>query len=295
MLPLRDGVNPSRLRLPGEQRWPTVLAYLSDRFTDDAERIREKVDVGDVVDERGEAITPATPYRPHRFVYIYRDPPVETPVPFDIEVLHRDDDLLVVDKPHFLASTPRGGNVAETALVRLRRDLDVPQLTPAHRLDRLTAGVLVFTLRQSARRPYQSLFAERAVVKVYEAIAEYDPALTFPRTVTSRIVKHRGILQAQEVEGERNSETLIELVEPLGRYARYRLIPRTGKTHQLRVHMNSLGVPIVGDDLYPTVRDVAPDDFSNPLRLLARSIEFTDPLSGLHREFTSERTLDPPS
>ncbi|TSD96672.1 pseudouridine synthase [Skermania sp. ID1734] len=290
VLPIRDGLNPTRLRLPPADA-PTVLAYLVQRFPEDAARIREKVEAGEVVDQSGTPINAQTPYQTAGFVYLYRDPPVEQRIPFEVTVLHRDENLLVVDKPHFLPTTPRGGFVAETALVRLRRQFDLPELSPAHRLDRLTAGVLLFTVRPDVRRAYQTLFAERRVRKVYEAIGGVDPALGFPRTVRSRIVKHRGVLQAQEVPGAPNSETVIELLDGRGDHARYRLIPRTGKTHQLRVHLNSLGIGILGDPLYPVVRDVAPDDYSNPLRLLARSLEFTDPYSGQRRVFESERTL----
>ncbi len=244
-----------------------------------------------MVDEHGTPITATTAYRPNGFLYLYRDPPMEPRVPFEIDILHRDEDLLVVDKPHFLASTPRGAYVVESALVRLRRDLDLPELTPAHRLDRITAGILVFTVRQPVRRAYQSLFDERRVTKEYEALAPYDPTLPLPRTVRSRIIKERGVLQAREVPGESNAESHIELLEVHGEVGRYRLRPRTGKTHQLRLHMSSLGIPILGDNFYPEFYDVAPDDYSTPLQLLARSIEFDDPLTGVHRRFESCRTL----
>lgn len=290
-LPVRDGLNPTRLRLPNTGTWATALDYLLERFPSDHIRLHEKVAAGEVVDEHGVPITAATPCRPNSFLYLYRDPPVEQRVPFEIDILHRDEDLLVVDKPHFLASTPRGAYVVESALVRLRRDLDLPELTPAHRLDRITAGVLVFTVRQQARRAYQSLFDERRVTKEYEALARHDPALSLPRTVHSRIIKERGVLQAREIPGTPNAESRIELLEVRDGVGRYRLRPRTGKTHQLRLHMSSLGIPILGDNFYPRFYDVAPDDYSAPLQLLARSIEFDDPYSGARRRFESRRTL----
>ncbi|MFC0454203.1 pseudouridine synthase [Rhodococcus jostii] len=293
-LPVRDGLNPTRLRMPDTGSWPTVLEYLVARFPHDESRLREKVATSEVVDERGLPITAATPFAPRRFVYLYRDPPVEKRVPFEIEILHRDENLLVVDKPHFLASTPRGAYIAESALVRLRRDLDLPELTPAHRLDRLTAGVLIFTVRREVRRDYQSLFDQRRVIKEYEAVARYDPDLALPATVRSRIVKERGVLKAYEADGPANSESRIELLEVHGETARYRLLPHTGKTHQLRLHMSSLGIPIHGDNFYPDFYDVAADDYSTPLRLLARSVEFADPISGDLRRFMSRRTLDWP-
>jgi tRNA pseudouridine32 synthase/23S rRNA pseudouridine746 synthase len=220
-------------------------------------------------------------------VYLYRELRDEVAVPFDIPILYCDDDIVVVDKPHFLATMPRGRHVAQTAVVRLRRELGLPELGPAHRLDRLTAGVLLFTTRRELRGRYQTLFARGAVRKTYLAKAGVDPDLELPTVVRSRIMKRRGQLQAVEEPGEPNAETL---VEHLGNWL-YRLTPRTGRTHQLRVHMASLGLPIVGDPLYPDVVDVPPDDFSRPLQLLAHGLEFRDPVSGHQREFVSRRTL----
>jgi len=291
-LPLRNGLNAIRHRLPETGSWPTVFDYFAERFPAEASRLSAKFRVPDFFDAGGAPLTPRTPFAPGVLVYLYRDPPAEKPVPFQVEILHQDRDLVVVDKPHFLASTPRGSYVSESALVRLRRDLSLPELSPAHRLDRITAGVLVFTTRPAVRGAYQTLFAERRVQKTYEAVAPLRTDLTFPRTVTSRIVKERGVLQAREEAGEPNSETLIELAAVSGDLAGYRLSPRTGKTHQLRLHMSSLGIPIVGDNFYPELFDVAPDDYRCPLQLLARSVEFTDPVNGEFRRFTSRRTLD---
>jgi tRNA pseudouridine32 synthase / 23S rRNA pseudouridine746 synthase len=296
-LPIRDGLNPTRLRLPENGTWDTVAGYLAERFPDDATRVAEKIELGEVVAGDGTVITAATRYVARSFVFLYRDPPAEPRVPFEIEILHHDDTLLVVDKPHFLATMPRGSWVTETALVRLRRELDLPELSPVHRLDRLTAGVLVFTVRREARRAYQMLFDRRLVDKEYEAVAPFVPGLEFPRQVRSRIVKERGMLQAREVPGEVNAETRIELldVDPVGTdgdpIALYRLLPHTGKTHQLRVHMNSLGIPILGDNLYPDVYDVARQDYSSPLQLLARKIEFDDPYTGRRTYFRSRKNL----
>jgi tRNA pseudouridine32 synthase / 23S rRNA pseudouridine746 synthase len=261
-----------------------VLAELVSRFGVDA---TTKVLAGEVVCADGTVVTETTVLPAGAHVYLYRDLPDEVPVPFDIPILYRDDDLVVVDKPHFLATMPRGSHVAQTALVRLRRELDLPELSPAHRLDRLTAGVLLFTARREVRGRYQTLFARGLVRKTYLARAAVNPDLELPMTVRSRIIKRRGHLQAVEEAGEPNAETLVEYVGD----GLYRLTPRTGRTHQLRVHMAALGLPIFGDPLYPNVVDVAPDDFSTPLRLLAVSLEFDDPVSGRRREFVSGRTL----
>ncbi|OBI64442.1 pseudouridine synthase [Mycobacterium sp. E796] len=269
---MRDGLGPARVRLRGGP----VLAELTTRFGAPASQ---------VVDADGTPVDETTVLPAGSFVYLYRELRDEVPVPFEIPVLHQDDDIVVVDKPHFLATMPRGRHVAQTALVRLRRELGLPELSPAHRLDRLTAGVLLFTTRREVRGAYQTMFSRGLVRKVYLARAAVDPALVLPRVVRNRIVKRRGVLQAFCEPGAPNAETLVELLAD----GVYRLTPRTGRTHQLRVHMASLGVPIEGDPLYPNVIDVAPDDFSAPLRLLAQRIEFDDPRSGVRREFVSRR------
>lgn len=308
-LPVRDGLNPTRLVLPHDSdviaRFPFALDYLLNRFRDDEARLLEKLGLGEIVTGRGEPLTPTTPYEPRGFLYLYRDPPAhEESIPFDPEVLHRDENLLVVDKPHFLATMPRGRWVRQTALVRLRTALDLPELSPAHRLDRGTAGVLVLTVRPEVRGPYQEAFARRAVHKVYEAVAPLTPSggtlpdgvpvtLGEPRTVRSRIVKRRGVTRAEEIPGEPNAESLVTLVaadEARG-LGLYRLEPHTGKTHQLRLHLASLGLPILHDPFWPRLRDTDPDDFDRPLQLLSRSLELTDPLSGRPRRFESRRTL----
>lgn len=276
---MRDGLGPARVRLRGGP----VLAELGARF---GARARAKVLAGEVVGADGAVVDAATVLPAGASVYLYRELPDEVPVPFGIPVLHRDDDIVVVDKPPFLATMPRGRHVAQTALVRLRRELGLPELSPAHRLDRLTAGVLVFTARREVRGAFQTLFSRGLVRKTYLARAAVDPALRLPRVVESRIVKRRGRLQAVSEPGAPNAETLVELLSADGLY---RLTPRTGRTHQLRVHMASLGIPIEGDPLYPNVIDVAADDFSTPLRLLAQRIEFTDPRTGERREFVSRR------
>jgi tRNA pseudouridine32 synthase/23S rRNA pseudouridine746 synthase len=280
-LPPRDGLGPARLRVRGGPLGDELLT----RFGPD---VAAKAIAGEVVDSRGAVLDPATVLPAGASVYLYRDLRDEVPVPFDIPVLYRDEDIVVVDKPHFLATMPRGGHVAQTALVRLRRELDLPELSPAHRLDRLTAGVLLFTTRREVRGAYQTLFARGAVHKTYVARAALRADVPLPQVVRSRIVKNRSQLQAVEERGEPNAETLVELLTPDGVY---RLTPRTGRTHQLRVHMASLGLPIYSDPLYPNVIDVAADDFSAPLQLLAQRIEFEDPVSGAHREFVSRRRL----
>ncbi|QFZ22214.1 pseudouridine synthase [Saccharothrix syringae] len=291
-LPQRHGLDPARLRLPAEGPWATIRDHLVDRLPRVApERIDAMLAEGRVHGLDG-PIAPDAAFAPGTSVWFHRDLPDETPVPFGITTVHRDDAILVVDKPHFLATIPRGSHVVETALVRLRRDLGLPHLSPAHRLDRVTAGLVMFVVDPALRGRYQLLFKDRLVRKEYEAIAPHRPDLVLPRRVTSRIVKVKGVITAQEVEGPPNAETHVELVEHRGGWGRYRLLPATGRTHQLRLHMASLGVPIRNDDFYPVLRDKPLDDFTDPLQLLAKVLEFTDPVTGEHRRFTSGLRLE---
>ena len=278
-LPVRDGIGPARLRLHGGN----VLAEFTIRF---GEAAAAKVLAGEVVDCHGGVVNAETVLSAGAHVYLYRDLPHEVNVPFDLPVLYRDDNIVVVDKPHFLATMPRGAHVAQTALIRLRRELGLAELSPAHRLDRLTAGVLMFTVRREVRGAYQGLFARGEVRKTYLARSSAQPGLAAPQVVSNRIIKQRGVLQARIEPGEPNAQTL---VEPLDE-GRYRLIPRTGRTHQLRVHMASLGLPIDNDPLYPEILAVAPDDFSAPLQLVAHRLEFDDPITGRRQSFVSSRT-----
>lgn len=304
-LPVRDGLNPTRLVLPHDPestaRYATAAQYLLERFEHDAARLREKLAAGEVVTGAGAVVDRTTPYEPRGFLYLYRDPPADEPeVPAldELEVLHRDDDLLVVDKPHHVATMPRGRWVTRTVLVHLRATLDLPELVPAHRLDRPTAGVLVLTVRPEVRGAYQTAFQDRVVSKTYEAVAPLPaPGSELDRTETttvrSRIVKHRGVVRAQEEPGEPNAESRVTLVarDDARGLGLYRLEPHTGKTHQLRLHMVSLGLPLLHDPFWPVLREDAPDDPDRPLQLLARSLAFVDPLSGEPREFRSRRRL----
>ncbi|MCF8609382.1 pseudouridine synthase [Gordonia sp. HY285] len=250
---------------------------------------------GEIVDVDGAPIDLDAPVVRPTPVYLYRDLPFEPPVPFDMPVRHIDDRLIVVDKPHFLATMPRGAHVTQTALVRLRREFG-DDVAPVHRLDRLTAGVLLFTRRPDARAAYQDLFAQRRVRKEYRALAPADPALADGVRVENRIEKDSGDLRARVVDGEVNavSDIALDSVRADG-LGVYRLLPATGRTHQLRLHMAGVGVPIVDDPLYPEVDrervDAAVDDFSRPLKLLAYAIEFDDPYTGVSRRFVSGSTL----
>ncbi|MFF5658506.1 pseudouridine synthase [[Kitasatospora] papulosa] len=291
-LPQRAGVDPVRVRLPADPAgtWPTVRDHLLDRFAGaiGSGRVDAMLAEGGFVGADGCAVRADEPYTAGRHLWFHRDFAPERPVPFPVGVVHRDDHLVIADKPHFLATTPRGRHITETLVARLRDTLGLPGLQPAHRLDRLTAGLVLCVVRAGDRGAYQTLFRDRLVRKEYEAVAPYDPGLVRPRTVRSRIVKERGVIAAREEPGPANSESQIELLEHRGALGRYRLLPATGRTHQLRVHMNALGLPLVNDPVYPVVEpDPEREDFGRPLQLLARVLEFTDPVTGEARRFES--------
>lgn len=246
---------------------------------------------GEVVDADGLRIMPDHAYRAGAQLYYYRELEDETAVPFEELILFQDEHLLVVDKPHFLPVTPSGRYLHETLLVRLKKKFRFDHLTPIHRLDRETAGVILFSHNPASRGDYQSLFHKREMHKVYEALSATLPSREFPLTYRSRLVTGEPFFRMQEASGEPNAETHIEMVENRGDVALYRLRPVTGKKHQLRVHMAALGIPIINDSFYPELLAEKGDDFSQPLQLLARSISFEDPYTGQQRYFESGKVL----
>lgn len=303
LIPARHGVSPSCVAMPasksGQAPWPTVLAFLAERLPAIGKGTWEqRMRAGHVLNDQARPVPPDTPYAGGQRLYYYRALEDEPVVPFQEHLLHRDDHLLVVDKPHFLPVTPGGRYVQQSLLVRLKNRLGIDTLSPIHRIDRETAGLVLFSVRPTDRAAYQALFRERSVHKSYEAIARFDPLLQWPQDRCSRIVEEDGaFFRMTESVGDPNSETRISLIERRGGWARYALVPVTGKRHQLRVHMNALGLPIVGDQFYPRVLR-GPDedeDFSEPLRLLAQAICFTDPITGEHRHFESRQALSWPA
>jgi tRNA pseudouridine32 synthase/23S rRNA pseudouridine746 synthase len=290
-LPIRQGVAPSYLWLT-ETLAGGMLRFLIERFPDvSAASWAERLQRGEVVDAQGTPLCADSHVRRGMRIWYYRELEVETPIPFAERILYQDEHLLVADKPHFLPMIPTGRFLHETLLVRLKHTLELPHLTPIHRLDRETAGVVIFSHNPATRGVYQSMFQKRSVRKVYEALAAPIEGRSFPFTWRSRMVDGDKFFVMREVAGEPNSETLVELIERRGDVVLYRLHPHTGRKHQLRLHMASLGAPLLNDAFYPVALPCKGDDFSAPLQLLARAISFDDPLTGAPRVFTSERQL----
>ncbi len=291
VLPTRDGVGASCVSLPGGT-WASITDFLVQRFPAQSRALwLRRMAAGEVVDEYGVAVTAQRPYQGHLRVYYYRSVDDEPRIAFDEVVLWRDEHLLVVDKPHFLPVVPSGGYLQETLLVRLKRKLGLDALVPIHRIDRDTAGLVMFSLQPQTREHYHGLFRRRLVQKVYQAIATWRADLQFPLTRTSRIVEAASFMQQHEVSGPPNAITHIRLLQTVGRHGLYELRPVTGHRHQLRVHMAALGLPIRGDGIYPRLLPEGQTDYARPMQLLAKSITFTDPLSGQARCFDSPRQL----
>lgn len=302
--PARDGVGASRVGV-GASHFKSVLHFLTERFPA-VDNWPDRLSRGNVLDAVGQPLKADSPCSLGMALWYWREPPPEHPMPFPMRLLFQDELLVVVDKPHFLAVTPGGRHLHETALVRIKRQTGIDTLSPMHRLDLETAGVLVFTVQPYTRHAYHALLRDRQVHKVYEAIAPWRADLQLPQTCLNRLEEKpgAGFMQMDVVAGESNAQTQVELLrrmEPapgldhLGPLAHYRLIPLTGRKHQLRVHMNGLGLPIVFDRIYPRLLPEPPlgqaPDYSQPLQLLARSLSFTDPVSGQQRSFSSQLEL----
>jgi len=282
---------PSRLQLP-PGHWSSLLDGLCARFPRiDRAQWQDRFARGRVQDPQGRALAPDMPWQVGLEIQYFREVADEPVVPFAETILHLDAQLLVADKPHFLPVTPAGGYVRETLLARLVARTGNTELAPLHRLDRLTAGLVLFSTQAATRDAYQRLFRERRIEKTYEALAPALPGLAFPLQRDSRLVPGEPFFRMAEVPGEPNARSRIELIEAEGPVWRYRLLPETGRKHQLRVHMAALGAPIEGDDLYPLLRPRPDETVESPLQLLAQGLAFDDPLSGEPRRFSSRRRL----
>ena len=289
--PNRNGVGAGCVFLP-DGPWATVADFLVQRFPGVPQaQWLQRLQQGDVLNDASQAITPHTAYTPRRRVYYYRAVPNEPRIPFDEVVLMQDEHLLVVDKPHFLPVLPSGKYLQETVLTRLKKRLGLAHLTPIHRIDRDTAGLVLFSIQPATRDVYHALFREHRVSKTYEANAPWNADLPWPLRRETRVVPAAHFMQQVEVDGPPNTLTHIAPLEVNGSLARYELKPVTGHRHQLRVHMNALGLPIVGDGIYPVLTPEGQTDYERPLQLLARSIAFVDPVSGQALQLQSRRQL----
>ena len=291
-----EGVSASRVYLPADQTYANLLEFFTSQFPHiDPSEWAARFSEGLIRTIDDQPLLSSDAYRPNTHLIYFRRLAREPEIPYEEEILYQDEHILVADKPHFLPVTPSGLYLHQTLLNRLKKKTGIQTLSPIHRIDRDTAGLVIFSVNPNERAHYQNLFRDRAVTKVYEAIAPYSTELEtkLPLTYRSRLEESEHFLQMQEVEGEANTDTLIELLEVSGPWARYRLSPGSGKKHQLRCHLNALGAPIQHDQIYPVLTPYQEYelDFSKPLQLLAQQIAFKDPITTESRSFSSKRQL----
>ena len=286
--------HPSVVTMPAaEEPYPSIVEFLCRVFPAIArDRWAQRMREGKVLDERGEPITAETPYSPSKRVFYFREVEDEPVIPFAEKILYQDSELLVACKPHFLPVTPGGQYVEECLLNRLRANTGITELAPLHRLDRETAGIVIFSVNPKTRGIYHELFTHGKVEKTYHTVAEVNrPPRENQWTVENRIVRGEPRFRMKTVPGITNACSHIQLLELKDSRGLFRLQPVTGKTHQLRLHMSGLGFVIINDRVYPVLQPERDDDFDQPLQLLAREIRFHDPVASINREFQSDREL----
>ncbi|AGG33195.1 Pseudouridine synthase [beta proteobacterium CB] len=291
-----EGVSASRVYLPAEKNCSTLLDFFVGNFPHiDASEWEARFAEGLVITPEGQVVSASDAYLPNAHLLYFRRLAREPEIPFEEHILFQDEHILVADKPHFLPVTPSGLYLHQTLLNRLKKKTGIQTLSPIHRIDRDTAGLVVFSINPGERAQYQNLFRDRVVQKIYEAIAPYSDELAqrLPLTYRSRLEESAHFLQMEEVTGEVNTDTYIELIEIMKPWAKYLLMPGSGKKHQLRCHLNALGVPIQYDQIYPVLTPYQEYDldFLKPLQLLAKEICFKDPITGQERAFRSQKEL----
>jgi len=291
-----EGVSSSRVYLPAGRSHINLLEFFIANFPHiEANEWQARFTEGLVMTSDGEVVAANDPYRANVHLLYFRRLNREPEIPFEETILFQDKHILVADKPHFLPVTPSGLYLHQTLLYRLKKKTGIQTLSPIHRIDRDTAGLVIFSVNPKERAQYQNLFRDRAVKKIYEAIAPYSESLqkNLPMTYRSRIEESEHFLQMQEVNGEPNTDTYIELIEQINSWARYRLTPGSGKKHQLRCHLNALNIPIKNDQIYPVLTSYQEYDLdlSKPLQLLAKEIHFNDPVTKEPRAFISQMSI----
>lgn len=291
-----EGVSSSRVYLPASESYPTLLDFFIANFPHiEPSEWGARFCEGLVMTADGQPVAASDAYQPNAHLLYFRRLAREPEIPFEEEILYQDDHILVADKPHFLPVTPSGLYLHQTLLNRLKKKTGLQHLSPIHRIDRDTAGLVIFCIQPNERAHYQNLFRDRAVTKVYEVIAPYSEELSakLPMMYQSRLEESEHFLQMREVAGEPNADTYIELIEVVKPWAKYRLTPGSGKKHQLRCHLNALGIAIKFDQIYPVLTPYQEYDldFSKPLQLLAKEITFVDPVTGENRSFVSRREI----
>lgn len=284
---------PAKVTMPRlAQPYPTVFAFLVQRFPKIPSSVWERrIAEGKVLADDGSPVSITTPYAAQKRVFYFREMEEEPVIPFGEEILYQNDELLVACKPHFLPVTPGGAYLEQSLLHRLRKRTGIHHLVPLHRIDRETAGIVLFSVNPKTRGRYGELFRSGSIEKSYQALSAARVADGCEWQVESRLVPGEPWFTMATEPGSPNARSRIRLLEQRDGLSRFSLTPLTGKTHQLRVHMSGLGMPIMNDRLYPRLQPRQRDDFDKPLQLLAQRLRFQDPISRKWLEFQSNREL----
>ncbi len=288
--------HPSKLSLP--QTNPgvaTVLEYLILRFPYiNAQVWQQRIADGKVHCHDGALITAESLFQPQQRIYYYREVESEPSIPFKESIIFQDQHILVAYKPHFLAVTPGGIYVNECLQNRLRHSTGIASLQALHRLDRVTAGLVIFSTNPDTRHQYHHLFKARKIHKTYQAVAKISSTknlLGQEWHVKNHIEQAEPRFRMCVTKGDANSHTVIRCLQQSTGLALFELNPITGKTHQLRVHMQALGWPILNDKYYPLLQPLSADNYLTPLQLLAKKLEFIDPITQEPRSFSYDGNL----
>ena len=275
----------------------SVLEYLIIQFPNIKPHVwQQRIADGKVHWHDGSLITESSPFKAQQRVYYYREVENEPIIPFEEEIIYQDSEILVVYKPHFLPVTPGGVYINECLQNRLRRKTGLDSLQAVHRLDRVTAGLVLFSVNSTTRNLYHNLFTERKIEKTYHAIAitketSSTQIVGQEWSVKNRIVKSDPKFLMKISKGEVNSHSIIRCLKQSNDQSLFELKPITGKTHQLRLHMQTLGWPILHDKYYPSLQEESKDDYFRPLQLLAKELRFNDPVTHKIRRFNCNANL----
>ena len=289
-------VSPSKLSLPQVNPGvTTVLEFLVLKFPSIARDIwQQRMSDGKVHWHDGSLITANSLFAAQQRVYYYREVKNEPLIPFTEEVIFQDELILVAFKPHFLPVTPGGQHIEECLQSRLRKRLSNQQIQAVHRIDKATAGLVLFSLNSDSRKYYHRLFETHQVKKTYQAIAStVNKSVKVEQQweIKNRLEKSDPKFLMRIVDGVANSHSHIRCLKTGESKALFELSPVTGKTHQLRLHMQSLGLPLLNDNYYPELQPSQPGEFSKPLQLLAQKLKFIDPITQQVRCFSSDIEL----
>ncbi len=286
---------PSYVFLPKKDiPYPSILEFLTSKFPNISEPVWRQRIIEGKISYKDEIITLNTQYKPNCHLQYYREVEKEIIIPYDEEILYQDDNIIVVDKPHFIPVTPSGNIVNESLIYRLKKKFKFEDIKTIHRLDMATAGVVMFSINNKTHNQYLNLFKERKIEKTYEAITHLPHNKNRKEwIIENEIVKSEECFFLMKIgnNGANNAKTFVRLKEKKDNKYLFELKPITGRKHQLRLHLSQITGGIINDRFYPTLLSEKKYDYNNPLQLLAKKLEFIDPITNKKMMFQSKKEL----